>query len=70
MKPWKVYTIANLNNARSENITQQKRKLRIVLNGEKHAKLFHVIETYQHLTFEDLPIYKPKSGQCYYVYMP
>ncbi len=41
-----------------------------MLNGEKNAKLFHVIETYQHPTFKDLPIYKPKNGQCYYLYMP
>ncbi len=53
-----------------KKITQQKRKLRIVLNGEKNAKLFHVNETYQHPTFEDLPIYKLENGQRYYVYMP
>jgi hypothetical protein len=53
-----------------KKITQQKRKLKIMLNGEKNAKLFHVIETYQHPTFKDLPIYKPKNGQCYYLYMP
>jgi len=53
-----------------KKITQQKRKLRIVFNGEKNAKLFHVNETYQHPTFEDLPIYKLENGQCYYVYMP
>jgi len=39
---------------RMKKITQPNRKLRIILNGEKNAKLFHVIETYQHPTFEDL----------------
>jgi hypothetical protein len=29
-----------------KKITQQKRKLRIILNGEKNAKLCYVIETY------------------------
>jgi hypothetical protein len=33
-----------------------------MLNKEKNAKLFHVIETYWHPTFEDLPIYKPKNA--------
>jgi hypothetical protein len=47
-----------------KKITQQKRKLRIILNGEKNAKLCHVIETYRHPTFEDLLIYKPENGQC------
>jgi hypothetical protein len=31
--------------------------LRIILNGERNAKLFHVIEIDQHPTFEDLPIF-------------
>jgi hypothetical protein len=52
-----------------KKITQQKRKLRIILNGVKNAIFFHVIETYQHPTFEDLPIYKLENDQCYSVYM-
>jgi hypothetical protein len=55
---------------RMKKITQPNRKLRIILNGEKNAKLFHVIETYQHPTFEDLCIYELENDECYYVYMP
>ncbi len=69
-KPWKVYTIANLNNSTSETNYTTKKEVEINPQWGENAKLFHVIETYRHPTFEDLPIYKTKNGQCYYLYTP
>jgi hypothetical protein len=40
IKPLEVYTIINLNNARSEKYyTIEKELLRIILNGERHMLL-------------------------------
>jgi hypothetical protein len=34
------------------------------------AELLHITKKYQHLRFEDLPIYRSQNDQCYYVDMP
>ncbi len=56
-KPLKVYTIANMNNARNENNYTTKEEVENNSQwGEESTitEVFHIAKTYHHPTFEDL----------------
>jgi len=72
-RPSKVYIVVNLNNARSEKeYTIENEVKNNPYWGNKYvvAEFLHMIETYQHPTSKDPPIYKPENDQRYYVNMP
>jgi hypothetical protein len=73
-RPSKVYTTSiNINNAKSEeDYTIEEETKNNQQRGENFvaAKLLHIGETIQHLTSENLPTYRPKNDQHYYVDMP
>jgi len=71
-KPLKVYTIANMNNARSENNYTTKEEVENNFQwGEEFTitEVFHITKTYHHPTFENLSIYMLENDQRYYVNM-
>jgi hypothetical protein len=60
-RPSEVYTEVNLNNVGSEEeYTKENEVENNPQWGKKYvvAKLLHIVETNQHLTYEDPPIYK------------
>jgi hypothetical protein len=73
-RPLKVYTIANMSNARNEEDYILKEKAENDPQWEEESiivELLHIFKTYQHPRFKDLPIYRSQNDQRYYVnYMP
>jgi hypothetical protein len=71
-KTLKVYIVANMNNARSENnYTTMGEVENNSQWGEEFTitKVIHIVETNQHPTFKNLPINMLENDQCYYVNM-
>jgi hypothetical protein len=72
-KPSEVYIVVNFNNARNEKEYIIKNEVKNNLQwGEESTTIefLHMVETDQHLTSKDPPIYRPENDQHYYVDMP
>jgi hypothetical protein len=71
--PSKIYIPTNPNNARNEENYIIKEEVENNLQWGKESaivELLHIVEIDQHPTFKDLPIYRLKNDQHYYVDIP